>query len=91
MSRKFFFEDGSSLEIIIDILEEGKMAVTAAGLLEEFLEQAFLDNPQLLFEEEEDFIDLDEEDLEELDEFEEDWEEEDLEEDWDEEEDFEDE
>jgi hypothetical protein len=90
MARKFFFEDGSSLEVTIDIQEDGKMATTAAQILEEFLDEAFLDNPQLLLEEEEDFIDLDEEDLEELEEFDEDWDDEDLDDDWDDEDDLDD-
>ncbi len=90
MNQKLFFEDDSSIEITINIVEEGKMAKLAMQRLQAFLDEELLDHPQLTLQTENEFLELDEEDLEDFDEEEEDWleeEEEDLEEDdWDEEE-----
>lgn len=94
MSQKIYFDDGSILEVTIVKPEKGTMAMIAYRKLNDFLDEELFDDPNLIplaeveavVEDPEDLTDLslDEEDLEDLDEFEEDeWEDEDeFDDDW---------
>ena len=94
MTQKIYFDDGSILDVNIVKPEKGTMAMIAYRKLNDFLDEELFDDPKLIplaevaavVEEEEDLADLslDEEDLEDLDEFEEEeWEdEEELDDDW---------
>lgn len=62
MNRKLFFEDGSVVEVSINVTEEGKMAKIALQKLTEFLDEELIDDPRLVFQEEEVEADLDVED-----------------------------
>lgn len=86
MNRKLFFEDGSVIEVVITVAEEGKMAKVALQKLTEFLDDDMLDDPRLALQEEEADLDLDEEELDDelIDDLEdEEWlDEEEIEDDW---------
>lgn len=94
MTQKIYFDDGSILDVNIVKPEKGTMAMIAYRKLNDFLDEDLFDDTRLIplaeveavVEEQEELTDLslDEEDLEDLDEFEEEeWEdEEEFDDDW---------
>jgi hypothetical protein len=96
MKRELLFEDGSTLEVTIEIISRGTMATAALQRLFEFLDYELPDEPNIALHGETELLALEEEaieeeDLEDIGELEEEWEEEeweeeDLEDEWDEEE-----
>jgi hypothetical protein len=102
MKRELLFEDGSSLDVTIEIAVRGTMAATAFQRVIEFLDYELPDEPDIALQGETELLELEaevieEEDLEEIGELEEEWEDEEEweeeeweEEEWEEEEDLED-
>lgn len=87
MNRKLFFEDGSSIEISLNISDEGKMATVAIQKLTEFLDDDLMDDPRLALQDETAEADREEEELDDLYDIDEEWvDEEEFDEDWEEEE-----
>ena len=89
MKRDLLFEDGSMVEVTIEIAVKGQMATVALQRLLEFLDEELPHDPEITLETESEVLDLDEENLEDIEELDEEWDE-DLDEDWEEDEDEED-
>ena len=77
MHQKFYFEDGSVLNLSIDEPNEGTMAMIAYQKITTYVDEELLDDPDIVLEseavladidEEDDELELDEDDLEDLDE-----------------------
>jgi len=89
MSRKLFFEDGSTIEVSVTPVNGGKLATAAYQRLIEFIDNELMDEFEISFQA--DDLDILEDDLEEVDLDEVDLDEIDLDEDVDESDDFDDE
>jgi hypothetical protein len=85
MKRDLLFEDGSMVEVTIEIAVKGQMATVALQRLLEFLDEELPHDPEITLETESEVLDLDEENLEDIEELDEEWDE-DLDEDWEEDE-----
>jgi hypothetical protein len=87
MKRDLLFEDGSMVEVTIEIAVKGQMATVALQRLLEFVDEELPHDPEITLETESEVLDLDEENLEDedIEELDEEWDE-DLDEDWEEDE-----
>jgi hypothetical protein len=85
MKRDLLFEDGSMVEVTVEIAVKGQMATVALQRLLEFLDEELPHDPEITLETESEVLDLDEENLEDIEELDEEWDE-DLDEDWEEDE-----
>ena len=85
MKRDLLFEDGSMVEVTIEIAVKGQMATVALRRLLEFVDEELPHDPEITLETESEVLDLDEENLEDIEELDEEWDE-DLDEDWEEDE-----
>jgi hypothetical protein len=91
MKRELFFEDGSAMEVNLEVSIRGTMATAALQRLIDFLDYELPDEPDIALQAEGDILDIEEEvladeELEDIDDLEEEWEEDWEEEDWEEEE-----
>ena len=84
MKRDLLFEDGSMVEVTVEVAVKGQMATVALQRLIEFMDEELPHDPEIALETESEVLDLSEEHLEDLEELDEEWDE-DLDEEWDEE------
>jgi hypothetical protein len=86
MKRDLLFEDGSMVEVTVEITVKGQMATVALQRVLEFVDEELPHDPEIMLETESEVLDLDEDDLGDIGELEDEWDE-DLEDEWEEEED----